>query len=158
MLKIGHKSKNWQWHHHFLAWSYRQRFRVSLVKISYWSKFHVKDITDSGAMTIFVYKGLTRNPEIGNIPVSVLPKLGKIRETKFGTNVSNKMLLNAAKYQRYSFYRFWVIKGKPAWGVKLPPRFGLRSISQVCCNKIPEFGVSVAIMLCGKYLSSRYLP
>ena len=26
------------------------------------------------------------------------------------------MLLNAAKFQRYSFYRFWVIKGKPTWG------------------------------------------
>ena len=33
------------------------------------------------------------------------------------------MLLNAAKFQGYSFYRFWVIKGKPTGvgGVKLPP-------------------------------------
>ena len=42
-------------------------------------------------------------------------------DTKFGTNVSNRMLLNAAKFQGYSFYRFWVIKGKPTRGVKLPP-------------------------------------
>ena len=36
-------------------------------------------------------------------------------------------LLNAAKCQGYSFYRFWVIKGKPAVGVKLfpLPRLGL---------------------------------
>ena len=27
--------------------------------------------------------------------------------------MSNKMLLNAAKFQGYSFYRFWVIKGTP---------------------------------------------
>ena len=27
-------------------------------------------------------------------------------------NISNKMLLNAAKCQGYSFYRFWVIEGK----------------------------------------------
>ena len=26
------------------------------------------------------------------------------------------MLLNAAKYQSYSFYRFWVAKGKPIGG------------------------------------------
>ena len=39
------------------------------------------------------------------------------KTTKFGTNVSNKMLLNAAKYQGYSFYRFWVIKGKPVFFV-----------------------------------------
>ena len=36
------------------------------------------------------------------------------------------MLLNAAKCQGYSFYRLWVIKGKPTGGgggggVKLPP-------------------------------------
>ena len=87
---------------------------VSLVKFSYCSKFHVNIITDCVIMTIFFYKGLTRNPEIGNTPVWVLPnicRLGRVMETKFGTNVSNKMLPNAATCQGYSFYRFWVIKG-----------------------------------------------
>ena len=47
-------------------------------------------------------------------------------DTKFGTNVYNRMLLNAAKFQGYSSYRFWVIKEKPTdgdggTGVKLPP-------------------------------------
>ena len=42
--------------------------RVSLVKFSYWYKFHVSMTTDSGVMKIFVYKGLTRNPEIRNTP------------------------------------------------------------------------------------------
>ena len=42
------------------------------------------------------------------------------------------MLLNAAKFQGYSFYCFWVIKEKPTkgGGVKLPPpappKLGLR--------------------------------
>ena len=91
------------------------RYFVSLVKFSYWSKFHVNTITGSGVMTIFFYKGLTRNPEIGNTPVWVLPniwRLGWVRNTEiteFGTSVSNKMLLNAAKYQGYTFYLFWVI-------------------------------------------------
>ena len=34
-------------------------------------------------------------------------------DTKFDTNLSNKIFLNTAKCQGYSFYRFWVIKGKP---------------------------------------------
>ena len=92
---------------------------VSLVKFSYWSKFHVNISTGSGIMTILFYKGLIRNPEIGNTPVWVLPniwRLGRVMDTKFGTNVSNRMLLNAAKFQGYSFYRFWVIKGKPTGG------------------------------------------
>ena len=92
---------------------------VSLLKFSYWSKFHVNIITGSGIMTIFFYKGLTRNPEIGNIPIWVLPniwRLGKVMDTKFGTNVSNRILLKVAKFQGYRFYRFWVIKEKPTEG------------------------------------------
>ena len=42
-------------------------------------------------------------------------------DTKFGTKVSNRMLLNVAKFQGYNFYRFRVIKRKPTEGVKLPP-------------------------------------
>ena len=99
---------------------------VSLVKFSYWSKFHVNIITGSGVMTISFYMGLTKSPEIGNTPVRVLLNIWRMwraRTTKFGTNVSNKMLLNAAKCQSYSFYRFWVSKGIPTGrgGLNYPP-------------------------------------
>ena len=82
----------------FLTW------RVSLPKFSYWSKFHVNIIAASGVMTIFNYKGLTRNPETGNTSAWVFPniwRLGQVMNTKFNTNtnVSNEMLLNAAKCQ-----------------------------------------------------------
>ena len=92
---------------------------VSLFNLSYWSKFHVNIITGSGIITILFYKGRTRNPETGNTPVWVLPniwRLGQVMDTKWGTNVSTKMLLKAAKSQGYSSYRFWVIKGKPTGG------------------------------------------
>ena len=96
---------------------------VSLVKFSYWCKFHVI-ITGSAVITISFYKGLTRNPEIRNTLVWVLPniwRLGQGRNTKFGTSISNKMLMYAAKCQGCSSFRLWVIKGKPTEGVKLPP-------------------------------------
>ena len=67
----------------------------------------------------FFYKGLARNPKMGNTPVWGLPniwRLGRVMDTKFGTNVSNRMLLNAAKFQGYSFYRFRVIKGRSTGG------------------------------------------
>ena len=89
---------------------------VSLVNFRYWSKFYVNIISGSGVMTILFYKGLTRNPKIRNTPVLALPniwRLGQVRNTKLGMNVPNKMLLNAAKFQGNSFYRFWVIKQKP---------------------------------------------
>ena len=118
---------------------------VSLVKFSYWTKCHVNIITGSGIMTIFFCKGLTRNPEIGNTHVSVFPniwRLGQVMDNKFGTNVSNRMLLNAAKFQGYSFYRCWVIKGKSTGWVKLPspppplnpPRLGLKSVFPIEAN------------------------
>ena len=75
----------------------------------------------------FVFKRLTRTPEIASTPVWILPniwRLGQVRDTKFGTVVSNKNLFNAAECQDYSFYRFWVIKGKPLEGGITPqPRF-----------------------------------
>ena len=52
--------------------------RVSFVMFSYWCKFHVNIITGARVMTIFLYKGLTRNPEIGNIPVWVLPNIWRL--------------------------------------------------------------------------------
>ena len=39
--------------------NFLSRCFVFLVKFSYWSKFHVSFITDSGVMTIFLYKRYT---------------------------------------------------------------------------------------------------
>ena len=93
---------------------------VSFVEFSYWFKFHVNIISCSRVMIISFYKGLTRNPEIGNTRVWVLPniwRLGQVTDTKLGMNVSNKMLLNAAKWQSYSFFHFW----KPTGDKTSPP-------------------------------------
>ena len=74
-------------------------------------------------MTIFRHKELTRFMEIGNTPIWVLPnmwRLGQVRNTKFAKNVSNEMLLNADKFQGYSFYHFWVIKENATGGLPAP--------------------------------------
>ena len=81
-------------------------------------------------------RDLTRKPGFGNTPFWVLPNiwsLGQVGNTKFGTNASNKILVNVVKCQGYSFDRFWGIKGKPTRGggmggkitVPTPPRLGL---------------------------------
>ena len=82
---------------------------VSPVKFGYWSRFHVNIVIVSGVMTIFFYKRLIRNPEISNTPFYTLPNIWRskrVRDTKFGTNVYNEMLLNVAKCQGYKFYSF----------------------------------------------------
>ena len=92
---------------------------VSLVKFSYWSKFHVNIIHGSGVMAICFCKGFTRNSEIRNTRFWFLPNiwgLGQARDTRLGTDVSNEMLLNSAKCQGYSFYRFLVVKEDFSWG------------------------------------------
>ena len=82
------------------------------IKFSFWFKFHVNIITGSGVTTIFFYRKLTKNPEVGNTPVWFLPdiwRLGRVNDTKFGASVSNKinkMGPHAAKSQGYSFYDF----------------------------------------------------
>ena len=74
----------------------------------------------------FFYKWLTRNPKTRYTSIWVLRnilRLEKVRDTKLSANVSNEMLLNAAKWHSYRFFRFWGINREPAGGgeVKLPP-------------------------------------
>ena len=91
------------------------QFFVSLVNFNYWSKFHVNINSSSVVMRTFFYDGLTRNPEIGKTHVWVSANvwgLETARDTKFGTNVYNNILLNDENCQDYSFYSFWVIKVK----------------------------------------------
>ena len=74
---------------------------VCLAAFSYCSRFHVNIVTGSGVKTLSFHKELTRNSEIGNVSVSVLPniwRLWQIRDTKFGTSLSNKTLLKVEKY------------------------------------------------------------
>ena len=81
----------------------------------------------TGLVTLTVIFSFIRaNQKSGNRKtyVWVLPniwRVEKVSDTKFGANGSKnpkKGLLNAGKCQGYSFYRFWVIMGKPIkWGV-----------------------------------------
>ena len=58
--------------------NYLWRCFVSFVNFSYWYKFHRNIVIGFGVMTIYFYKGLTRNPNIGNTPIWVLPNEGKL--------------------------------------------------------------------------------
>ena len=99
------KLEKWQWRQFVDMTSSSSFFwhsRVSLDNFSYWSKFYVYIVTGSGVTTIFIYKGLTRIPIIGNTLVWVLPntwRLGWVMVTELSTNVCNILLLNAAKCQ-----------------------------------------------------------
>ena len=95
---------------------------ISLVKFSYWPKFHVNIMT--GVTKIFAYKGLIRNLEIVNNPVWVLPsilRLGQIRDTEFGPNVSNKMLLNAQNVRVTAFTIFELLRKNQLGRDKITP-------------------------------------
>ena len=51
---------------------------------------------------------------LGGSKLAINPK--KVRDTKFGRDVSNEMLLNAAKSQCYNFCCFWFTQGKLTGG------------------------------------------
>ena len=137
-LAVNQKNQNVTISQHNIIISFFQDCFISLVKFSYWSKFHVNIITGSGVRTILFCKRLTRNQEIKNTLACVFPniwRLGQVRDTKFGTNVSNKILLNAAQCQGYSFYHFWVIKEKPTGGKIFPPRLELKQADLTSAHK-----------------------
>ena len=67
------------------------------VSFSYWPKFHVKFILGSGVITIFFYKRLTKNRKYPCLSFTQFWRMGQVRDTKLGMNVSKEILLNAAK-------------------------------------------------------------
>ena len=75
-------------------------------------------------MANFVYKGLTKNPENGNTLARILPniqRLGQVKDTIFGTNVSNEMLYQMLQNSRFTvlqFLLFLIIEGKLTGGVR----------------------------------------
>ena len=72
-------------------------------------------------MIIFVCEGLTRNREIRNTPVWILPdiwRLEAVRDTTFDKDVSNEILLNAAKCNGYSLYYIWILVRENQQGVR----------------------------------------
>ena len=96
----------------------------------------MSEFVDVTSLSVFLlsFVSLTElNPEIGNASFWVLFnmwRLGRIKDTKFGTGVSNEMLLYIAKYQGYSFYRLWgkVNKGGGVWIISPPPTSSPRSL------------------------------
>ena len=80
-------------------------------------------------MTILIYTGFDQKSRYQKYPplnfVQYLETKTR-NDSKFGNNASNEKLLKAAKYQVYNFYHFWVIKGKPAKGVKITPTTQIR--------------------------------
>ena len=104
------------------------RYFVSLVKFSYLPKFHVNIITGSGVMTIFFYKRLTRNPEIGNTPVWVLPniwRLGGVRDTL----ARMSLIMKIARVIAFSVFELLreniTPPPPPCFPTSTPPRLGL---------------------------------
>ena len=77
------------------------RCRVALVKFSYWSMFDVNIPAGSGVMAIFVYIGLTRNPEIRNTSVCVLPSRDWCR-----VGIQNLARMSLTK----SYWCYWCCK------------------------------------------------
>ena len=109
LFQIGHKSEKWQWCHNLLAWRHHQFFwhcRVSLVIFGCPSFMPISLLV----LELWQLEFCPIYEDLG----------GFVRDTKFGTNVSNKMLLNTEKCQGYSLYYFWVIKGKPTGGTPPP--------------------------------------
>ena len=77
---------------------------ISLLVLVVWQFSFIRDWSEICKLEILSF---------AQYPVWVFPniwRLGRVRDAKFVSNVSNEKLLNASKSQDYSFKRFWVIK------------------------------------------------
>ena len=96
----------------------------SLTVLSYWSKFHVNIITGSGVVAIFFYKGVTRNPEIGNNPIWVLPNIWRLGQVGIPNLARMSLIKCYWMLQNDRVTAFTVselLREIQQGGVKLPP-------------------------------------
>ena len=118
LLQLSHKLEKWQRCHNLLIWGHCQLFfDVVLYPLSSLvagpSFMSIQLLVLELGQFLFI-RHLTRYPKIENTLVWVssnIWRLWPVRGTKFVMNVSNKKLLNAAKYQVCN-YHFWVVEGK----------------------------------------------
>ena len=138
LLQVGLKSEKSKWSQNFLTW--RQKFpdmtsssiffNVAVFLLSCLitgpSLISISPLVLESWQFSFI-TGLTRNLEIGNSPVLILPsiwRLGWVREIKFDTNFFNEKLLNAVKCQSHiQLLTFLIHKGKTKGKKLLPPTY-----------------------------------
>ena len=156
MLQIGHKSKNWQWHHNFLAWCHRHFFNVAVFPLSNLVSGPSFISMSLLVLELWQFSFIRDWPEIrkSEIPPSAFypnwDKLGKPNLSRMSLIECYWMLQNA---RVTAFTVSELLRENQHGGLNYPPpRFGLRSIFQSCCNDVPKFGISAAIMLSGRYL------
>ena len=113
LLQIGYNSEKWQWRTTFQKFiNFFWPCSISLVKFSYWPKFHFNIMT--GVTNIFAYKGLTRNLEIVNtsfwfFPVSwdwdklEIPNLARMSLTKCYYMLQNARVMAFTVFELRSF-------------------------------------------------------
>ena len=128
LLEISHKSKKWQWRNNLLTWRQHHIFWrcfVSLVTFSYSSKFHVNIITGSGVWQFSLIGDWPGIRKLEITPSEFCPIPGDWSEL----GIPNLARSSLIKYYwmlpnarvKVKFYFYWVIKGNPIGGVKLPP-------------------------------------
>ena len=57
-------------------------------------------------------------------------RLEWVRDTKFGTDLSNEMLLNATKCQGYRLYRFSILRKNQQWGKNTGLKLTIETIEE----------------------------
>ena len=132
-----HKAEKRQWRHNLPTWRHRHFLDIAMFLLSN-LVIGPSFVSISWCVLEFWQFSLIKDwQEIGNTPVCVLPniwRLGRVWDTRF---ICNKMLLNAAKCQGYSWSVFELLrKNQEGEGGGTPStRLGLRR--NPCINSIP---------------------
>ena len=105
-----HKAEKRQWRHNLPTWRHRHFLDIAMFLLSN-LVIGPSFVSISWCVLEFWQFSLIKDwQEIGNTPVCVLPniwRLGRVWDTRF---ICNKMLLNAAKCQGYSWSVFELLR------------------------------------------------
>ena len=124
------------------------------------TKFHVNLTIKSQVMTIFIYKAFDQN--FSKSPVWNLPnicELRRVKDTKFGMNVSNGsyLTLHGWKATVFAIFELFCKKKQGKGALKCspppPPKLGLRNILHLC----NDFFINLCLQVIqGKHWFGKY--
>ena len=128
LLQIVQNLEEWQWHHNLPTWHHRQVFfdvvlfflyslitgpssmSISSLVLELWQFSFIRDWSEIRKPDITPSEFCPVSKDKGDLGIPNLARMSLMKCYRMLKNVS------------YSFYRFWVIKGKPTGKVKsLPP-------------------------------------
>ena len=140
MHQIGYKLEKWQWPHNFSTGRHGNFFDFAVFPLSSLVTGLSFMLISLLVLKLWQFLFVRDSPKMQKLEIplswflSDTWRLGRVRDTKFGTSVSNEKLLNAAKWQVTVFTVSELLRLNNRGMTFTPSGLGLKQKKQTICE------------------------